>query len=79
VIDAVNFARHHTTVDEQRIYLGRLFGGAWKSLVLAGQHPELWPAWPAWVASMTSRPGTEDHGRDVHYLGEIAASAAACR
>ncbi|HEX3696366.1 MAG TPA: alpha/beta fold hydrolase [Polyangia bacterium] len=75
VIDAVTFARHHTTVDDDRIYLVGYSGGAMESLVLAGQHPELWAGVAAWggiydVAGWYH----EDHGRDVHYRGEIAAS-----
>jgi poly(3-hydroxybutyrate) depolymerase len=75
VLDAVTFARHHTTVDDDRIYLVGYSGGAMESLVLAGKHPELWAGVAAWggiydVAGWYH----EDHGRDVHYRGEIAAS-----
>ncbi|MEA2696934.1 MAG: hypothetical protein QOI66_1205 [Myxococcales bacterium] len=75
VIDAVNLARKRTAIDDARIYLVGYSGGAMESLVLAGKHPELWAGVAVWGAIYdVARWYHEDHGKDVHYRGEIAAS-----
>lgn len=49
VIDAVDFARAHASVDSRRIYLVGYSGGAMAALVLAARRPDLWAGVVAWV------------------------------
>jgi len=49
VLDAVEFARKHARVDENRVYLAGVSGGGYMSLLLAGRHPGVWAAVTSWV------------------------------
>jgi len=42
VLDAVEYAKAHADIDEDRIYLGGGSGGGHMSLILAGRHPDVW-------------------------------------
>jgi predicted esterase len=49
VLDALDYAREHAPVDENRIYLAGFSGGAMMSLVLIGRYPEQFSAALVWV------------------------------
>ena len=49
VLDAVEWARKHLTIDAQRIYLFGGSGGGYMALVMAGRAPDLWTAVSAWA------------------------------
>jgi len=49
VLDAVDHARKHARVDENRIYVLGGSGGGHMALVMAHRAPELWAAVSAWV------------------------------
>jgi predicted esterase len=49
VLDALDYAKEHAPVDEDRIYLVGFSGGAMMSLVMAGRYPEKFTAAVAWV------------------------------
>lgn len=75
VLDAVAYARQRATVDRARVYLAGYSGGAMKALVLAGRHPELWGGVVAWGPIYDIADWyRHDHGDDIHYRTEIAAS-----
>ena len=42
VVDAVNYAKRETAIDEGRIYVCGGSGGGHMALLMAGRHPELW-------------------------------------
>ena len=49
VLDAVEYARKHACVDNQRIYLVGASGGGYMSLVMAHRAPAVWAGVSAWV------------------------------
>ena len=49
VLDAVDFAKKQTNVDEKRILLVGTSGGGYMSLLMAGRAPRLWAGVSAWV------------------------------
>ncbi|MCP2042364.1 S9 family peptidase [Pontibacter sp. HSC-36F09] len=49
IVDAVNYAKQHTEIDTNRIYILGSSGGAMTALVAAGRHPEIWAGVVAWV------------------------------
>jgi len=49
VIDAVDFAADEASIDESRVYLIGFSGGGYKSLLMAGRHPDRFAAAAAWV------------------------------
>jgi len=48
VLDAVEYARHHACVDDERIYVVGGSGGGHMSLMMAARAPQLWAAVSAW-------------------------------
>jgi len=48
VVEAVEWAKKQTTVDESRIYLIGASGGGHMTLQMAGRHPEIWAGASAW-------------------------------
>lgn len=44
ILDAVAFAKAHSTIDADRVYLAGASGGGHMGLVMAGEAPELWAA-----------------------------------
>lgn len=48
VIDAVDFVRARCGVDERRIYVAGVSGGAHMALIMAADAPDLWAAVTAW-------------------------------
>jgi dienelactone hydrolase len=49
ILDAVAFARSHSTIDPRRIYLAGSSGGGYMALLMAHRAPKLWTAVSAWV------------------------------
>ncbi|HPS52160.1 MAG TPA: prolyl oligopeptidase family serine peptidase [Phycisphaerae bacterium] len=49
VIDAVDYAKSHAAIDEDRIYMVGASGGGMMSLIMAGRYPEIWAAVSVWV------------------------------
>ncbi|MEJ8800873.1 alpha/beta hydrolase family protein [Pontibacter sp. H249] len=49
IVDAVNYAKQNSEIDESRIYIMGSSGGAMTALVAAGKHPEIWAGVVAWV------------------------------
>ena len=49
VLDAVEWARTHLTIDARRIYLFGWSGGGYMALAMAAGAPELWAAVSAWA------------------------------
>ena len=49
VIDAVEFMKTKTKIDDRRIYLTGTSGGGHMSLLMAGRAPQIWAAVSAWV------------------------------
>lgn len=49
VLDAVEYARNHTRIDDRRIYLLGGSGGGHMALVMATRAPAVWAAVSAWV------------------------------
>jgi dipeptidyl aminopeptidase/acylaminoacyl peptidase len=49
VLDALDYAKEHAPVDEDRIYLAGFSGGAMMSLIMVGRYPEKFTAALAWV------------------------------
>ncbi len=48
IVEAVAWVKANANVDEERIYLIGVSGGAHMALLMAGRHPELWTAVSAW-------------------------------
>jgi predicted esterase len=75
VMDAVAYARKSAAVDASRVYLVGYSGGGMKALILAGRHPEVWGGVAAWGGIYDIADWyRHDHGKDIHYKTEIAAS-----
>jgi predicted esterase len=49
VLDALDYAKAHAPVDEDRIYLAGFSGGAMLSLIMVGRYPDKFSAAVAWV------------------------------
>jgi pimeloyl-ACP methyl ester carboxylesterase len=75
VLDALAYAKARADVDPRRIYLVGFSGGGMMSLLLAGQHPELWTAVVAWVPVFDLEAWYgEVRRRHPRYAKEIRAS-----
>ncbi|MCK5844007.1 MAG: prolyl oligopeptidase family serine peptidase, partial [Victivallales bacterium] len=48
IVDAAEFAKNRTRIDENRIYLVGGSGGGYAALLLAGRAPEIWAGVSAW-------------------------------
>lgn len=48
VVEAVEWAKKQTAVDETRIYLVGVSGGGHMAMLMAGRHPEIWAGVSAW-------------------------------
>ena len=48
VVEAVEWAKKQTAVDETRIYLIGVSGGGHMAMLMAGRHPEIWAGVSAW-------------------------------
>lgn len=48
VVEAVEWAKKQTSVDETRIYLIGVSGGGHMAMLMAGRHPEIWAGVSAW-------------------------------
>jgi dienelactone hydrolase len=48
VVEAVEWAKKQTEVDETRIYLVGVSGGGHMAMLMAGRHPEIWAGVSAW-------------------------------
>ena len=48
VVEAVEWAKKQTAVDESRIYLIGVSGGGHMAMLMAGRHPEIWAGVSAW-------------------------------
>lgn len=49
VLDAVEWVKSQTRIDERRIYLAGSSGGGYMALMMAGRAPQVWAAVSAWV------------------------------
>ncbi len=49
ILDAVEYAKKRSRVDEQRIYLTGFSGGAMTTLIMVGRFPDIWAGAAAWV------------------------------
>jgi pimeloyl-ACP methyl ester carboxylesterase len=49
IVSAVEYAKKHSNVDANRIYLIGASGGGHCALLMAGRHPEIWAGVSAWV------------------------------
>ncbi len=79
VLDALEYAKEHAPVDEDRVYLAGFSGGAMMSLVMAGRYPEKFTAVLAWVPvyDLNDWYGTviqSDYDYTAHYKHDIEAS-----
>ncbi|GEP41783.1 alpha/beta hydrolase family protein [Brevifollis gellanilyticus] len=48
IVEAVEWAKKQTAVDENRIYLIGVSGGGHMAMLMAGRHPEIWAGVSAW-------------------------------
>jgi dienelactone hydrolase len=48
IVSAVDYAKKHSNIDENRIYLIGGSGGGYASLLMAGRHPEIWAGVSSW-------------------------------
>ncbi|MFC2076682.1 alpha/beta hydrolase family protein [candidate division KSB1 bacterium] len=75
VKDAVEFARRHAPIDEDRIYLVGASGGGFMTLLTASTFPEIWAGASAWVPiSDLAAWYQESTDRNNRYASEVAAS-----
>ena len=49
IVNAVEYAKETTQIDNSAIYLVGTSGGGYTALVMAGHHPEIWAGVSAWV------------------------------
>lgn len=49
ILDAVEYAKKNSTIDDSRVYLVGFSGGAMTALIMAGKYPDRWTAVSAWV------------------------------
>jgi len=89
VVEAVEWIKQQTAIDDQRIYLIGGSGGAHMSLLMAGRHPEIWAAVSAWCGisdiaqwhtDCTTGPRFGKYARDIEAaLGGSPANNAALK
>jgi dipeptidyl aminopeptidase/acylaminoacyl peptidase len=49
IVNAVEYAKTHASIDSKRIYLVGVSGGGYASLLMAGRRPDIWAGVSAWV------------------------------
>lgn len=64
VVEAVEWAKTQTEVDESRVYLIGVSGGGHMAMLMAGRHPELWTAVSAWCGITDIAQWYGDHTKD---------------
>ena len=75
VLDAVEFAKKQTKVDEKRILLVGTSGGGYMSLLMAGRAPNLWAGVSAWVPiSDLAAWHSETKKKGLKYFREVEKS-----
>lgn len=83
VVEAVEWAKKQTAVDETRIYLVGVSGGGHMAMQMAGRHPEIWAGVSAWCgigdvarwhAEHTKAGRSDKYARNIiAALGEVPA------
>lgn len=74
VLSAVDYARRHALVDENRIYLLGGSGGGHAAMQMASRAPELWAGVSAWVGiSDLERWFVHCRDRKIHYAEDVLA------
>ena len=75
IVNAVDYAKRTTRIDENRIYLVGTSGGGYSCLLMAGRQPRLWAGVSAWVPIYDLEAWYyETKDRELRYTGEIVAS-----
>jgi predicted esterase len=49
IVDAVDYAKVNSNIDESQVFLVGFSGGAMTALTIAGRHPDIWAGVVAWV------------------------------
>ena len=75
ILDAVEFAKRKTRIDEKKILLVGTSGGGYMSLLMAGRAPNLWAGVSAWVPiSDLSAWHSETKKKGLKYFREVEKS-----
>lgn len=77
IVEAVEWARRQTAVDESRIYLIGVSGGGHMAMLMAGRHPEIWAGVSAWCGIGDVARWFHEHTKDNksdRYAGNIVAA-----
>ena len=75
ILDAVEFAKRKTRIDEKKILLVGTSGGGYMSLLMAGRAPNLWAGVSAWVPiSDLAAWHSETKGKGLKYFREVEKS-----
>lgn len=77
VVEAVEWAKKQTEVDETRIYLVGVSGGGHMAMQMAGRHPEIWAGVSAWCGIGDVAHWHAEHtknGRSDRYAENIVAA-----
>ncbi|SVD04060.1 uncharacterized protein METZ01_LOCUS356914, partial [marine metagenome] len=75
ILDAVEFAKRKTRIDEKKILLVGTSGGGYMSLLMAGRAPNLWAGVSAWVPiSDLAAWHSETKKKGLKYFREVEKS-----
>lgn len=76
IVDAVEWAKKHAEIDEDRIYLIGGSGGGHMTLLMAGRHPEIWAAVAAACPITDLKKWHEHHAPQArrHYADMLEAA-----
>ena len=77
VVEAVEWAKKQTAVDESRIYLIGVSGGGHMAMQMAGRHPEIWAGVSAWCGISDVARWHAEHtknGKSDKYAENIVAA-----
>ncbi len=77
VVEAVEWAKKQTAVDEARIYLIGVSGGGHMAMLMAGRHPEIWAGVSAWCGIGDVARWHAEHTKNAksdHYADNIVAA-----
>jgi poly(3-hydroxybutyrate) depolymerase len=77
VVEAVEWAKKQTAVDESRIYLIGVSGGGHMAMLMAGRHPEIWAGVSAWCGISDVARWHAEHtknGKSDKYAENIVAA-----